>query len=360
MRGWTFELQRFADSDRSQAPTPRRLQKARERGQIAHSADLTSAAVLLAATVALRLTGARAAGQLARWAETVWGQAPAVRFGTGQVMLLLTGGLRAAAGLLLPVLGAGLVAAVAVGLAQTQFVLQPGGLAPDFRRLDPIAGLRRIWSRRALVELGKAGLRLAGLLAVLWGPVRELVPQLASGAFSTAQILAATLGTLVTACLRVGIVLGIVGAADYFFQRRELENQLRMTRQEVRDETREQEGDPLLRTRRRRRMRELSRRRMLHDVRRADAVLTNPTHFAVALRYDASRMDAPQVVAKGQDFLAERIKAVARAAGVMIVENPPLARSLHASVRVGEGVPERLYRAVAEVLAYVWRARGRA
>ncbi len=361
MTQWRFDLQRFADSgERTQAATPRRRQKARQQGRIAQSGDLTSAAVLLAATVALRLTGARAAGTLAQWASQTWGQAPVVGFGQTQVMALFGAGLRAAGGVLLPVLGAGVVAGVAIGLAQTQFVLQSAGLVPDLQRVNPLAGARRIFSRRALMELGKAAVRLAGLFAVLWGPMHQLVPELAGGSLSLEAATATTFAVIVSGCLRVGIVLAVVGVADYFYQRYELDTQLKMTRQEVREEVKEQDGDPLLRAQRRRRMRELSRRRMLHDVRRADAVVTNPTHFAVALRYDAAKMDAPMVVAKGQDFLAERIKAVARAAGVVIVENPPLARSLHAGVPVGQAVPERLYRAVAEVLAYVWRVQGRA
>ena len=357
---WRFELQRFAEGERTLPATPRRRQKARQEGRVAHSGDLTSAAVLLAATVALRLSGAGAATAVSDWATGVWGQLPSTGLNVQNTMATMEAGGRAGIGLLAPVLGAAALAAVAVGLAQTGLALQPGGLTPDFRRINPVQGLQRIFSRKAMVELGKAALRIGGLVAVLWSPMHALLVELVNGNPSAAVAVRLTYQAVLGGFLRVGIVLAIVGVGDYFYQRYEMDTQLRMTRQEVREEVKEQEGDPQLRGQRRRRMRELSRRRMLSDVRKSDVVIANPTHFAVALRYDAERMAAPVVVAKGRDFMAERIKAVARGAGVMVVENPPLARSLHAAIKVGQAVPEALYRAVAEVLAYVWRAQGRA
>ncbi len=359
--GWRFDLQRFAASgERTLQPTPRRRQKAREEGRVATSSDLTSAAAMLAASAALSLAAPRGAGVLARWAEGVWSFPAGEPLTSGAALALLGGGVRAGAAVALPVLLAGAGAGALAGMAQSGLAFRRGALVPDLGRLNPAQGLGRIFSRQTLVEMGKALVRLGGTVAVLWGPVHGLLLVLVRGNLGPAAGSVLVLRTLATGMVRVALIMVLVGAADYLFQRQQLESKLRMTVQEMREEMREQDGDPALRTQRRRRQRELSRRRMLTAVRGADVILANPTHVAVALAYDQERMEAPTVVAKGADFMAERIKAVGRAAGVPVVENPPLARSLYGGVRVGHMVPAALYRAVAEVLAYVWRAKGHA
>jgi flagellar biosynthetic protein FlhB len=270
-----------------------------------------------------------------------------------------TEALRALAGLAGAPLLAAAGAALLCGAAQTGFALSLRGLQPDLARISPLAGIQRLWSRRALVEAGKAALKFGALVLLVYGPAWTLLRAVAPGGITAAQAAVLTFHTAVAVLLRAALVLAAAGALDFAYRRYELEQQLRMTRQEAREEQRETDGDPAQRARRRRRARELARRRMLVEVRRADVVVTNPTHVAVALRYDAAAMPAPQVVAKGAELMAERIRAVARASGVLIVENPPLARSLFAGVAVGAQIPPALYRAAAEVLAYVWRVRGR-
>jgi flagellar biosynthetic protein FlhB len=355
---WAFDLQRFALEERSLPATARRRQRARERGQVARSGELTAGVALLAAVGALAATVRGGVAGLQGWAAHVWGHLPAGGLDVGQTMAVWAQGGVALARLAGPPLIAAALGAAAAGLAQTGLVLSLGPLVPRLALLNPLGGVRRIASRRSLVELTKAALKAAAVIALAWGPAWRCLQALLGG--QSAGAAAAAVGAAVLAVLRRGAVLALaVGAADYLYQRYEHELTLRMTRAELREELRETEGDPAMRLRRRRRQRELARRRMLAEVRRADVVVANPSHYAVALRYDAARMSAPQVVARGVDFMAERIKAVARAAGVPVVDNPPLARSLYASVRVGQYIPATLYRAVAEVLAFVWRVQGR-
>ena len=359
LRPLRFDLQRFA-GDRVLPATQRQRQRARERGSVARSADFSGGLALLAAAGALAVVGPAGVEAYGTWAAGVWGNLPSAPLAAGGAVALGLAGLHQAAGVVVPVLGAALALGTLVAAAQTGFLFSGAALAPKFERIDPSQGLRRIFSRRAGVEFVKSLIKVGAVLAVAWGPATRLVIALASGAATLPQAAHLTFTAVVGVCLRAAVVLAVIGAADYFYQRYEHDQTLRMTRQQVRDEGRETEGDPLLRSARRRRQRELARRRMLADVRLADVVLANPTHVAVALRYDPEQMAAPTVVAKGVASMAERIKAVARSAGVPVVENPPLARALHQGVVVGRQVPAALYQAVAEVLAFVWRVRGRA
>lgn len=356
--GVAFDLQRFA-GERTLPATPRRRQRARAEGRVASSADLTAAAGFAAAAAVLAAGGGRGVGAFAGWASSMWADAPAGALGAQGAAAVGTEALRALAGLAGAPLLAAAGAALLCGAAQTGFALSLRGLQPDLARISPLAGIQRLWSRRALVEAGKAALKFGALVLLVYGPAWTLLRAVAPGGSTAAQAAVLTFHTAVAVLLRAALVLAAAGALDFAYRRYELEQQLRMTRQEAREEQRETDGDPAQRARRRRRARELARRRMLVEVRRADVVVTNPTHVAVALRYDAAAMPAPQVVAKGAELMAERIRAVARASGVLIVENPPLARSLFAGVAVGAQIPPALYRAAAEVLAYVWRVRGR-
>ena len=356
--GWSFELQRFA-GERTLPATPRRRQRAREQGQIAHSSDLSAAVGFLAAAAALAVRGPASFGSLAGWAQSFWGQAPSGDLDVQGVMALCAAGARVLVLTAGPILVAAAGAAAAVGAAQTGFAFSLQPLMPSFARLNPVEGLTRLFSRRALVELAKALLKVGAIALLVYGPSRGLLEQIVSGGLGAPAAASLAFAACRTVLLRAGVVLLAAGAADFFYQRSETDTALRMSREEARQELRESEGDPALRLRRRRRARELTRRRMLTEVRRADVVVANPTHVAVALRYDSARMASPQVVAKGVDLMAERIKAVARAAGVLIVENAPLARSLNSAVKVGQYIPASLYKAVAEVLAFVWRVRGR-
>jgi flagellar biosynthetic protein FlhB len=338
--------------------TPRRRQKARAEGRVARSAEIGPALGLLVASWALGAAGRLAAPGFAAWAAGLWGRPPG-ELGVTAVAADLRQAVALAALAAAPVAVAAMAAGVLATGAQTGFLVSLGPLRPRLDVLNPLRGAQRLLSARAAAELVRALLKTAAVAGAIYGPVRTLVVQLPASAdqvvATAALVWQACLGTL----SRAGLALLAVAAADVLYQRWELDRSLRMSREELREELRETEGDPLLRAQRRRRQRELARRRMMADVRRADVVITNPTHYAVALRYEPRRQHAPMVVAKGRGLLAERIKAVAAAANVIITENPPLARELYRGVPLGRPIPPALYRAVAEVLAFVWRVKGK-
>ncbi len=353
-----LDLQRFADGERTQPPTPRRRQEARRRGQTARSADLSLAAVVLGGAVALSLAArwtlqdVQALGR-AFWGGRLWGE----ELSFESLRLAALQGLVAMRGVAVVAV---LVAAVAAAsqVAQVGFLVSGYPLVPQLARLNPLAGLQRLFSLRSAFELLKGLAKAAVVAWAGWDVVSQVV---ASGARLVAMepvAAAAWVGSLARQeLLRMGWVLLIVGAADYAYQRWEYEQSLRMSREEVKDEFRQSEGDPQVRARIRSRMRQLAMQRMMPGVARASVVVTNPTHVAVALAYEPQEMEAPVVVAKGLHWMARRIVETAESHGVPVVENPPLAWSLYEAVPIGQAIPPELYRAVAEVLAFVYRLR---
>ncbi|MBX6377352.1 MAG: EscU/YscU/HrcU family type III secretion system export apparatus switch protein, partial [Clostridia bacterium] len=257
-----------------------------------------------------------------------------------------------------PMLAAGVVGAVLAGLGQTGFALAPARVQPRPAALDPVAGFRRLLSLRTLAEMVRSLVKLAVLAVVAASVLRDLPAELpvlpltapTEGVRHFAAVLDALVG-------RAAVAFLALAAADLAYQRWQYERDLRMSRQEVREELKETEGDPAVRGRRRRLQRELARQRMLRDVARAHVVVTNPIHYAVALRYEPLSMEAPVVLARGRGLLARRIREQARRYGVTVVENAALARGLYYATRVGQPIPAAFYQAVAEVLAFVWRLK---
>src|SRR5581483_7270653 len=243
---------------------------------------------------------------------------------------------------------------------QIGFAVRPQLLVPDPGRMNPARGMKRIFSAAGAVGLMKAVLKIAivGAIAyrVLWRAGNDAV---AAPGMTLDELLAFTGYGMRRLLIGMAMALGVLGVADYLWQRWRHERDLRMTRQEVKEEQKDSDGDPQIRGRFRRAHRELARRRMLTDVKTADVVLTNPVHVAVALRYRPAEMAAPRVVAKGAGELAQKIKDAARTAGIPIVERRALARALFRSVKIGSEIPPALYRAVAEILAYIFSLRGR-
>jgi flagellar biosynthetic protein FlhB len=340
---------------RTHAPTPRRRQQARERGQVPRSREIDTVAVLLAGlAVGLWVVPAllaRYGGQLRGWIAL----AGSVEVTPGTVPLLFRRAAAEVVTLAWPLLATAIVAGVAAQVSQGGVVLRAERLAPDLSRLDPLAGFRRLVSAHGLVTLVKAALKLFviggvaaavvlraedGVEALVTMPLPDILAFLGAG-------VRATVGWVVLALL-------VVAALDYGWEYYRSEQRLRMTRQEVDDDLRASEGDVKIKRRFRKFHYELTKNRMLAEVPNADVVLTNPVHVAVALRYVADLMRAPIVIAKGADEVAEQIKTIARGAGVPIVERRALARALFRSVKIGQEVPVALYRAVAEVLAYIY------
>ncbi|OIQ12506.1 flagellar biosynthesis protein FlhB [Neomoorella thermoacetica] len=353
-----INLQLFAE-EKTEEATPHRLQEVRQKGQVARSNDLSTALVLLACVVFLywrRETFYQAMADLiTSTLQDGWHQQL-----DGGSLMALGSQLALKVGLLLaPLLALAAAVGLAANFAQTGFVFSLEPLLPRLENLDPVKGMQRFFSRRALMELLKSLAKVVVVSLVVWQLVKGQFTQLL---LTVDMGLPATLDLVSRMVYRVGLgtvaIFLALAAADYVFQRREYQKNLRMTRQEVKEEMKQMEGDPLVRSRLREKQRQLARHRMMHAVPEATVVITNPTHVAVALRYREGER-APRVVAKGAGSIAERIKAVARRHNVPVVENPPVARALYRQVELGQEIPVALYQAVAEILARIYKLRGR-
>ncbi len=347
--------------NRTEEPTARRRQQARDEGRIAKSQELGAAAMLFAGAVFLSGFGGRAIGDAAiqlfrATPERLLGGQPSAE---GFVVLLRAVTFQAAAAIAPLAIGLAVVG-IAIGLLQSRGVASWTPVVPDLSRINPIAGFGRVFGTEALFNLVKAVLKLAALGAVVITVLQGAWPHfVALGDQGPLDIVA----TLRSSTLRMSVAISVafvaIGVIDYAVQFFRLEKGLKMSKQEVVQEFREQEGDPQIKARIRQIARQRNRQRMLSQVAKADVVVTNPTHLAVALKYDVTAGGAPLVVALGERKLAERIKLIARQAGVPMIENKPLARALVATCKVGAPIPPAMYVAVAEILAYVYRMRSR-
>jgi flagellar biosynthesis protein FlhB len=350
----------MAGHDRTEKATPKKREEARKKGQVARSMDLNGAVVLLAALIALSAFApamyhrmADASRELLRWTAQpeVVGQE-----GLGRVLSSV-----ASAWLLsvLPIAVVCLVAGVLTSLAQVGLKPAPQALKPDPKRLNPLQGAKQIFGTHALFEGAKSIVKVTAVGAIATLAVLPKLEELAALVGMPPAVLLPELGHQVLGIAqRAAFAYLVIAFADVAYQRWRHEKQLKMDKQEVKDEYKQQELPSEVKAQQRRRAMELARARMMDAVPTADVVVTNPTHYSVALRYSAEAL-APVVVAKGQDLVALRIREVAREAGVMVVPDPPLARAIHGSVDVGRMIPEELFQAVAELLAYVYRVAGR-
>ena len=345
-------------SDRTEAPTPRRRTEARRQGRVPRSQDLAAALLVLGGFVALLVFGRGIWDGLLRITRLGLDWAGPIQ--PGDVTAV---GLEAetdAARAVTPLLVVLIVMTLLVTLSQIGPLLTWTPLKPSLSRLNPLAGLARMFSARTAVQLI---LNLGKLLLVGGVVYLTLAGWMDKVIFAVGLDFIALLPLAADLCfrlaVRVALVMLVLGLIDYLYQRYRHERDLRMTKGEVREELRSMEGDPVMKRRRRQVQMQLALQRMRRDVPKADVVVTNPTHVAVAMRYDEASMSAPRVVAKGADFMAFRLREVAAAAGVPIVERPLLARAIYAEVAVGRELPGKFFQAVAEVLAYVYELTGR-
>ncbi len=347
-----------SDQERTERATPKRLEEARKKGQVPRSADLSMAAVCIAAATAIYTLGRMATGQFAEFMHDSLSLTPAQAMSNDAIWPSLMNAGSRALWMILPILGATFVAALAAPLAIGGWNLSGQALAPQFGRLSPAKGFGRMFSARGLIELCKGIAKVCVVGVIAWLLLNGLAPELMGLSAEPVNAAIGHAASLAAYSLLVLVCgLAIIAAVDVPFQLWQHAKELKMTRQEVRQEYKESEGSPETRGRIREAQRALARGRMLQEVPTADVVVTNPTHFAVALRYDESKMRAPIVVAKGTDLLALKIREIATENGVAIVEAPPLARALHKNVDIGREVPAALYVAVAQVLTYVFQLR---
>jgi flagellar biosynthetic protein FlhB len=346
--------------ERTESPTPRRRARAREEGRVARSTELSAAAVLLASTGALATLGGR---PIFNYAVTLLKECYQSMSNDPLVPLGAVAWLqKAAIGFLLAILpfaiGMGAIVLL-VNLIQVRGVFSWKPISPKLSHISPISGLKRIFSMQSLFTLFKSLAKLTALGLVTFLLIKQTWPELVSLAGMGPSVVASVLKTvLVRLAVLTGLAFLVVAGIDYAFQWFRMEKSLRMTRQELKYENRESEGDPHIKSKIRQLMRATMRRRMLQQVPTADFVVVNPTEVAVAIKYEPSVAPAPVIVAMGQRKLAARIRDLALRSDVPVIENRPVARALLATGKVGRAIPPALYAAVAEILAYVYRTRG--
>jgi len=348
----------MADGDKTERATPRRREKARERGQVARSRDVGGALIAFTGLlVVLWIAG----GELLRWRmywQTWTDLAWQTDFNPGTPILIEAA--TAALRWIVPPLILVWILAMASSLAQGGFVWSAEALAPNLERISPANKLGQMFSIAGLAPIAKTLIPFSVLLYLTVSILQRDWGLLMRAAGMPVRVLGGlAYDDAIELCWKSTLVLLLWSGMDYLLQRQKLERDLRMSRQELRDEYKETEGNPSMKARLRRLQRQMRRRRMLKDVERATVVVTNPIHYAVALEY-RPEMPAPVVAAKGANALAEQIKQVARWHEIPITENPPLAQALYRSVEVGQTIPAKLYTAVAEILAFLYRAQQRA
>jgi len=358
-----FDLQLFAaeDEGRTEEPTEYKKRKAREEGKVAKTQELPSALVLLLGFLLIFLFSRHIFNTSLKMMEFYLGLVPQVTDSSENIVFLFKPVLPVLTKIVAPVFGVVFVAAFLGNIVQVGFLFSVKLIQPDLSRINPnpVRFFSRVlFSRQALMNLGKSVFKVAAIGFISFLLVRkDLYLIIKTVDMGLMQALSLGFGIAFKIVMAVGGVMLVLSIPDYLFQRHEHIESLKMTRQELKEERKLLEGDPLLRARMRERHREFSRRRMMQEVPKADVVITNPTHFAVALKYEVLKMEAPQCVAKGQDLIAQRIRKIAEENDVPVVENKPLARELYKRVDIGDEVPEDLFTAVAEVIAFVYRLR---
>lgn len=345
------------NGERTEEATQQRREDFRKRGQVAHTRELGSVFVLFSSVLLIWLTGGFYHQQIVEIFSVIVGEGVASLAREGSMTQMASFAFIKMSILMGPVMLVFMVVGVISHLIQTGPLFNEEALQLRWERLDPVDGAKKIFSLRALVEGLKACLKLGLILGISYLLLRDqilMLPQMLS--FTVAQIFHFLGELLIRLLSGVGFFMLTLAGLDYLYQRWNLEQEMRMTKQEVKEEHKSREGDPMIRARIKRMQREMASRRMMEDVPKADVIVTNPTHIAVALKYDES-MVAPRVIAKGADLIAEKIRNLARENNIPIVENKPLARTMFKTLKIGQSIPRELYTAVAEVLSYVYRLK---
>ncbi len=352
----------MADSaqERTEAPTPRRRSEARKAGQVARSTDLTAAVILLGALLTMDWYGRHLFGNLLVAIRVCLEDDALALTDPAQILPLLAKLFRILIDVAWPFLLVVTLLALLTSYVQIGHLISFQSLKPSLTRLNPLSGLKRLFNVRSAVHLLMGILKMSLVGLVAYATLKNRVDIFATAA-GLPPLALVGLGSelFFTVSVRLAIVLLILGIIDYLYSRYRLEKDLRMTKEEVKDEYKHMEGDPKIKSRRRQIQMQIAVQRIKSAVPKADVVITNPTELAVAIKYDPDTMDAPRVLAKGADYLAKRIREVAIEHGIPIVERKPLARALFQTVEVGQEIPSQFYKAVAEILAYVYELTGK-
>jgi len=354
-----IDLQFFA-GEKTEKATPKKRQESRKKGQVAKSQEVATAMVMLFCFTLLFFLGKSMGINLMNIMRGSFTEYLLWDVTAGNVHTVFTHFFLESVWIVAPLLLVVIIAGVFANYVQIGFLFTTDPLKMKLERLNPIQGAKRIFSLRSIVELCKSILKItltsAVAFLVLWKAKNEIV-------LLSYKSIGNTLTLVASLTVQIGIFIALLyfllAVLDYIYQKYEFEKNLRMSKQDIKDEHKKTEGDPLIKGKIKQRQREMAMQRMMQEVPKADVVITNPTHFAVAIQYKPGEMQAPKVIAKGKDHLAQKIKEIAKENDVITMENKPLARALYAQAEIGDEIPEELFKAVAEVLAYVYKLKGK-
>lgn len=366
-RALMLDLQFFAEEgpggEKTEEPTPKKLEDARKEGQVARSQELTTAVGLITLFALLKIIVSVLADSFSESFNLFYGSMDTYAhdvFNSGYATAFVNEAMTQILIICLPIFAAAIAAAIIINALQVKWKPTAKPLKPKFSKISPMKGFKRMFSKEKLFDLLKAVVKIALVGYMTYSTLvdeADTINILYDIDLFPAVMLIGNI--VINMGIKISIVFLVIGVADYIYQKIKFTRDMRMTKQEIKDEFKQTEGDPKIKGQIRQKMREASRRRMMQRLPEADVVITNPTHLACAIKYDRETQKAPILIAKGADFLAQRIKEVARENFIPIVENKPLARMLYHNVELEEEIPEELYQMTAEVLAYVYSLEGK-
>ncbi|GAA0178066.1 hypothetical protein SH2C18_11830 [Clostridium sediminicola] len=346
----------FMADEKTEDPTPKKLLDAKKKGQIAKSQDFNSALQLLMFSIVATSLGDLIYKKIVLFLKLGLSVDFKMSFTGNNVKSFVIDNIVNFIGIIIPVFGVLFISAIVINLAQTKFNYSFHPLKPDFKKLNPIEGFKKLFSKKVLFGFVKNISKLALVTYISYSFIKENIFKIQGIALTSVNNFYTYLSELLRGfVIKFAIILVIVGIADYVYQIYDFKKSLKMTKHEVKEEYKQVEGDPLIKSKRRQKQKQLAMSRMMADVEKSTVVVTNPTHLALAIRYDDKLDSAPKLLAKGADNVAAKIRELAKSKGIPIVENKPLARVLFKKVKIGQEIPVEFYEAVAEILAFVYR-----
>jgi flagellar biosynthesis protein FlhB len=354
-----LDLQWFA-GEKTEPATAKKRQDARKKGQVAKSMDLPAAFILLFSFLSFLMFGGFMKEKIVNIFRNVYENQLTMDITAGNVQVLFMDLVSQGLTILAPIFILVILIAFIGNYAQIGFMFTGEPLMMKFEKINPISGFKRIFSLRTVIDFLKSTMKLLIIGYVVYTTLMgEKAKLLGLGHAPLESTFSFIASVTLTLGIKIGAILIVLAIFDYIYQKYEYEKSLKMSKQDIKDEYKKSEGDPLIKGKIRAKQRQMAMQRMMQEVPKADVIITNPTHFAVALKYDSNNMQAPTVIAKGADYVALKIKEVAKKNGVITMENKPLARAIFAQVEIGESIPAELFQAVAEVLAYVYKIKGK-
>jgi len=345
--------------EKTEQATSKKLTEGREKGQVAKSVEINSLLIFTSGLMLLYFSKEVLADNLSDFAKKIFSSLDVLELNMETIQLLSKDILMEFGIILLPIFGGLFIVALASGLGQVGFTISSKALKPNFARFNPISGIKKtFFSSRSLVELLKSLFKLGVIGTAVYFVIQDMIIEAISMVdITTEEIVHFMINGAFALTWKIAIVYSIIAFLDFIFQRRTFSKEMMMTKQEVKEETKQSEGDPIVKSRIRKIQYMMARNRMMHDVPKADVVITNPTHYAIALKYDLMKDSAPKVLAKGVDEVAIKIKELAVKHNIPLHEDRELARTLYKYCDVGENIPEKLFKAVAQVLAYIYQIK---